>query len=825
MAQWKRAGLITPSMSAQFMKPPALGPVVYHVARHGFPTYVRQRAMALATNAHLAYVQVSSSPLVQIIAFDLAVVLLSFSCIYVVLHAAYAILEQTVLGESRKPREEKMRELDEIFKKYKYSIPEDEMDEFQKDFANFARRRGYRLNGSLLPGGPPAEDDLAIAPLASVDGDVSLAAKTFRIVETPERPVTPPPLPMFAAVISPGASSFVSLSHVSPAGNLTKAPVRIQPLARKAYTPAHTLEAIAAQEGVSEPLTSRVTLPEPSLSGQPLLVATNGTYGLGTGLAPGETLLGTSIPAPIPPLRQPSSSVGPADEFSSNAPLLRNDPLLVEGDALFGEVTPLAKADTPADEAADPLAENETAATFAASGSSEERQIFIPPNASLTRMSPTADPTRDIGIEQALNLRPMADSTLSLPADSTASRTASNSAARRRAGSTATRPAERLAGASGTTSSPFAPGTAIAPPPANPSSISIQELFLGYFGTGASEEDSEEHGRRVNALVAQVNGEAAQPGASAGQNNDSAVQAGASAGQANDSTAEGGTTYSQDGAPSIELDVYAAPEPSASANSEGDATAGPEDDRPAAPRRYASPSASPSSATSVIDEPSSEDVDGEERKNLLQEPGEDSSHTTWVDPVPSASIRAEREIAMEEGSTDHTPDNPTGHSPEDPIFVSPGDDNSISIDEGDITLSPDDDAHLSGTAQEDASSLPTDGRSVLPADGRSVLPANGPRSAFDDSDEEEDEDEGEEEEQDGSDEEEEEEEEDIVDASTLHNGTLSPIAEGVNEDEEGDSVHPDEEVSPAHHERVEPSVSYAAVVRGEGQDNAVWWTK
>ncbi|KAL1676495.1 hypothetical protein EV122DRAFT_280079 [Schizophyllum commune] len=775
--------------------------------------------MALATNAHLAYVQVSSSPLVQIIAFDLAVVLLSFSCIYIVLHAAYAILEQTVLGESRKPREEKMRELDEIFKKYKYSIPEDEMDDFQKDFANFTRRRGYRMNGSLLPGGPSAEDDLAVAPLASVDGDVPLAAKTPRVVETPERPITPPPLPMFAAVISPGASSFVSLSHASPAGNLTKAPVRIQPLDRKAYTPAHTLQAIAAQEGVSEPLTSRVALPGAPFVDQRLAKAATGTYGLGTGLAPGETLLGTTIPASIPPLRRPSSSAGPADEFSSNAPLLRNDPLLVEGDALFGEVAPLAKADTPVDDGADPLAEGQLSAPFVVEGFAEEQQIFIPPNASLTRMSPTADSARDIGIEQALNLPPMADSTLSLPADSTASQTANGTASRRRAGSIATRPA------SGAASSRSAPGTATAPPPASTSSISIQEHLLGLFGTDASEEDSEEHGRRVNALVAQVNGEAAQPGASAGQNNDSAVQAGASAGQANDSTAEGGTTYSQDGAPSIELDVYAAPEPSASANSEGDATAGPEDDRPAAPRRHASPSASPSSATSMIDEPSSEDVDGEERKNSLQEPGEDSSHTTWVDPVPSASIRAEREIAMEEGSTDHTPDNPTGHSPEDPIFVSPGGDNSISIDEGDITLSPDDDAHLSGTAQEDASSLPTDGRSVLPADGRSVLPANGPRSAFDDSDEEEDEDEGEEEEQDGSDEEEEEEEEDIVDASTLHNGTLSPIAEGVNEDEEGDSVHPDEEVSPAHHERVEPSVSYAAVVRGEGQDNAVWWTK
>ncbi|KAL1693843.1 hypothetical protein GGG16DRAFT_100870 [Schizophyllum commune] len=784
--------------------------------------------MALATNAHLAYVKVSSSPLVQIIAFDLAVVLLSFSCIYIVLHAAYAILEQTVLGESRKPREEKMRELDQIFKKYKYSVPEDEMDEFQKDFANFARRRGYRLNGSLLPGGPSAEDDLAIAPLASVDGgDLFLAAKTFRIVETPELPVTPPPLPMFAAIISPGASSFVSLSHTSPTGNLTKAPVRIQPLARSVYTPAHTLDAIAAQEAVLEPLTNKVALPDSSLPGQPLSATINGAYELGTGLAPGGTLLGTTIPPPIPPLRQPLSSTGSVDEFVSNAPLLRNDPLLAEGDALFGDVAPLVKADTPADDVANPFVEGPLSTPFGAEGFAEEQQIFIPPNASLTRTSPTADPTRDIGIEQALNLPPMADSTLSLPADSTASPTANGSASptangtasRRRAGSIATRPA------SGAASSRSAPGTAIAPPPANPSSISIQELFLGYFGTGASEEDSEEHGRRVNALVAQVNGEAAQPGASAGQNNDSAVQAGASAGQANDSTAEGGTTYSQDGAPSTELDVYAAPEPSAFANSEGDATAGPEDDRSAAPRRYASPSASPSSATSVIDEPSSEDVDGEERKNPLQEPGGDSSHTTWVDPAPSASIRAEREIAMEEGSTDHTPDNPTGHSPEDPIFVSPGGDNSISIDEDDITLSPDDDAHLSGTAEEDASSLPTDGRSVLPADGRSVLPANGPRSAFDDSDEEEDEDEGEEEEQDGSDEEEEEEEEDIVDASTLHNGTLSPIAEGVNEDEEGDSVHPDEEVSPAHHERVEPSVSYAAVVRGEGQDNAVWWTK
>ena len=151
----------------------------------------------------------------SIIAFDLAVVLLSFSCIYIVLHAAYAILEQTVLGESRKPREEKMRELDEIFKKYKYSIPEDEMDEFHKDFLNFARRRGYLMNGSLLPGGQSAEDDLAIAPLASVDGDVPLAAKTPRVVETPERPITPPPLPMFAAVISPGASSFVSLQAIS----------------------------------------------------------------------------------------------------------------------------------------------------------------------------------------------------------------------------------------------------------------------------------------------------------------------------------------------------------------------------------------------------------------------------------------------------------------------------------------------------------------------------------------------------------------------------------------------------------------------------------
>ncbi|KAI4519660.1 hypothetical protein K525DRAFT_249301 [Schizophyllum commune Loenen D] len=762
----------------------------------------------------------SSSPLVQIIAFDLAVVLLSFSCIYIVLHAAYAILEQTVLGESRKPREEKMGELDEIFKKYKYSIPEDEMDEFQKDFANFARRRGYLMNGSLLPGGQSAEDDLAIAPLASVDGDVPLAAKTPRVVETPERPITPPPLPMFAAVISPGASSFVSLTHTSLAGNLTKTPVRIQPLLGKAYTPAHTLEAIATQEGVSESLTSRVALPGSSLGGQSTAATINGTYELGSGLVPGETLIGTTIPPPIPPLRQPSFSAGPADEFSSNAPLLRNDPLLIEGDALFGDVAPLAKAVTPVDDVAEPLAEGQLSAPFVVEGFVEEQQIFIPPNASLTRMSPTADPTRDVGFEQALDLPPMADSTLSLPADSTASQKANGTASRRRAGSIATRPA------SGAASSRSAPGTAIAAPPANPSSISIQELFLGYFGTGASEEDSEEHGRRVNALVAQVNGEAAQPGASAGQNNDSAVQAGASAGQANDSTAEGGTTYSQDGAPSTELDVYAAPDPSAFANSEGDATAGPEDDRSAAPRLYASPSASPSSATSVIDEPSSEDVDGEERKNPLQEPGGDSSHTTWVDPAPSASIRAEREIAMEEGSTDHTPDNHTGHSPEDPIFVSPGGDNSISIDEGDITLSPDDDAHLSGTAQEDASSLPTDGRSVLPADGRSVLPVNGPRSAFDDSDEEEDEDEGEEEEQDGSDEEEEEEEEeDIVDASTLHNGTLSPIAEGVNEDEEGDSVHPDEEVSPAHHERVEPSVSYAAVVRGEGQDNAVWWTK
>ncbi|KAL1723580.1 hypothetical protein EV715DRAFT_260861 [Schizophyllum commune] len=795
-------------MPDRSMKPPALGPVVYHVARHGFPTYVRQRAMALATNAHLAYVQVSSSPLVQIIAFDLAVVLLSFSCIYIVLHAAYAILEQTVLGESRKPREEKMREVDQIFKKYKYSIPEDEMDEFQKDFANFARRRGYRMNGSLLPGGQSAEDDLAIAPLASVDGDIPLLAKSFRVVETPERPITPPPLPMFAAVISPGASSFVSLSHTSPAGNLTKAPVRIQPLDRKAYTPAHTLQAITAQEGVSEPLTSRVALPGAPFAEQRLAMAATGTYELGTGLGPGETLLGTTIPPPIPPLRQPSSSAGIADEFASNAPLLPNDPLLVEGDALFGEVAPLAKAVTPVDDVADPLAEGQLSAPFVAEGLIGEPQIYIPPNASLTRMSPTADPTRDIGIEQALNLPPMADSTLSLPADSTASQTANGTASRRRAGSIATRPA------SGAASSRSAPGTAIAPPPASTSSISIQEVFLGLFGTDASEEGEEEHGHRVNALVAQVDGAAAaQAGTLSHESNASANQLEVPSAQASTSADRAGTTSSQNGAPSTKSDVYAAPGSDATAALEDETSASTEDD--AAPTSELATPPSSSLSHTVYDS-SVEGTARDERGGPSHEGAAEISSEAAA--VPASEDANSFETATE--PTDYKPDERSGHSLEDPIVVSPDSDTSRSIDEGDITIT-----------QDEAASLP--------ADGRSVLPANGPRSAFDDSDEEDDGDEDEDEDE----EEDEEEEEDIVNASTLHdlNGTLSPIAEDVDEneedgpayhdvneqsspartDKEADAAHHDEKDSPAHHERVEPGVSYASAVRGDGP---VWWT-
>ncbi|KAL1761440.1 hypothetical protein FB107DRAFT_244970 [Schizophyllum commune] len=769
--------------------------------------------MALATNAHLAYVQVSSSPLVQIIAFDLAVVLLSFSCIYIVLHAAYAILEQTVLSESRKPREEHMRELDQIFKKYRYSIPEDEMDDFQKDIANFARRRGYQMHGSLLPGGPPAEDDLAIAPLASVDGDVPLAAKTFRVVETPERPITPPPLPMFAAVISPGASSFVSLTHTSLAGNLTKTPVRIQPLLGKAYTPAHTLEAIAAQEGVSESLTSRVALPRASLAEQSLAATIKGTYELGTGLVPGETLIGTTIPPPIPPLRQPSSSAGIADEFASNAPLLRNDPLLVEGDALFGEVAPLAKADTPVDDVADPPTEDELSSPFVAEGLVGEPQIYIPPNASLTMMSPTADPMRDIGIEQALNLLPMANSTLSQPARRTSSRRRADSTAIRPARSAAIPPAE-------------ASGTAIVAPSANTPSISTQDLFLGLFGTAVSEE-GEEHGRRVNALVAQVNREAAQPGAPAGQNNDSVVQsqAGASAGQAERPSTKAVEASAHDESPSTTPDVQAAPESDAPATTKGDVTAALEDnaassskvDTPATAEHDTPPS---SSLSHTADDSSAEDAARDE----VGGPSHDGAAETSSEAAagPTSEDAKSHETATE--ATDYKSDERTGQSPEDPIVVSPDNDTSLSLFEGDITIT-----------QDDASSPLADDQSALPADGRSVLPANGPRSAFDDSDEEEDED-GDDE----DDEDDDEEEEDIVDASPLYNlnGTLSPIAEGVDEDEEIDAAHDDEESSSAHHDKeagaahgedtsptrhdhVEPGVSYAAAVRGDGP---VWWT-